>query len=71
MTTQNDIIIYQTDDGPQVRVLGQDDNVWLTLEQIGSLFEKSKATISEHISNIFAEGELEENSVVRKFGSAP
>ncbi len=67
MNTQNDIIIYQTDDGPQVRVLVQDDNVWLTQEQIGSLFEKSKATISEHISNIFAEGELDQGSVVRKF----
>jgi hypothetical protein len=48
-------------------VLLEDDAVWLNQEQMGALFEKSKATISEHISNIFKEGELDESSVVRKF----
>lgn len=39
--------------------------MWLTQEQMASLFEKSKSTISEHIRHIFEEGELEEKSVVR------
>ena len=43
------------------------ETVWLTQAQLCELFQKSKATISEHIKNVFEEGELEENSVVRKF----
>lgn len=42
------------------------ETVWLTQSQLCDLFVKSKATISEHIKNIFEEGELSENSVVRK-----
>jgi hypothetical protein len=45
----------------------QEETVWLTQSQMGQLFGKDKRTISEHISNIFSEGELEENSVVRNF----
>jgi len=64
----NDIIIYQTEDGKtKVDVLLEGDTVWLTQGQIVDLFESSKANISEHISNIFAERELQENSVVRNF----
>jgi hypothetical protein len=48
-------------------VLLEDDTVWLNQEQMGALFEKSTATIAEHISNIFKEGELQEDSVVRNF----
>ncbi|MBC2720780.1 MAG: virulence RhuM family protein [Desulfobacteraceae bacterium] len=40
---------------------------WLKQAHLCKLFQKSKSTISEHIKNIFKEGELEENSVVRKF----
>jgi hypothetical protein len=68
MVEQNEVIIYQTDDGQtKIQVRLEDDTVWLNQEQVGALFEKSKATISEHISNIFKEGELQENSVVRNF----
>jgi hypothetical protein len=45
----------------------EEETVWLKQAQLCEFFEKSKATISEHIKNVFEEGELEENSVVRKF----
>ena len=45
----------------------EDETVWLTQKQIAELFDKSRVTITEHIKNVFAEGELEENSVCRNF----
>ena len=68
MEQQNEIIIYQSQDGTiKVDVLFSEETVWLTQTQIGSLLGKAKSTISEHIKNIFEEGELNENMVVRKF----
>lgn len=68
MEQKNEIIIYQSQDGTiKVDVLFSEETVWLTQTQIGSLFGKAKSTISEHIKNIFEEGELSENMVVRKF----
>lgn len=64
----SEIIIYQNPDGnikKDVRL--EDETVWLTQAQMGQLFGKDKRTISEHIGNIFKEGELDENVVVRKF----
>ena len=62
MEQQNEIIIYQPQDGTiKVDVLFSEETVWLTQTQIGSLFGKAKSTISEHIKNIFEEGELNEN----------
>lgn len=64
----NEIVIYQSQDGNiKVDVLFEGETVWLTQAQLCTLFGKSKSTISEHIKNIFAEGELEEGVVVRKF----
>lgn len=64
----NEIIIYKSIDGAiKVDVLFEDETVWLTQEQLCALFGKSKSTISEHISNIFAEGELNPEVVVRNF----
>ena len=63
-----DIIIYQTDDGiTRIDVKFEDETVWLTQAQLCELYQTSKANVSEHIKNIFSEGELDENSVVRKF----
>lgn len=45
----------------------EDETVWLSQAQLAELFQKDRKTITEHIGNIFAEGELEENSVCRKF----
>jgi len=62
------IIIYQTENGePKLEVTFNDETVWLTQMQMAALFGKSKKTISEHITNIFKEEELNESSVVRKF----
>ena len=62
MEPKNEIIIYQSQDGSiKVDVLFSEETVWLTQMQIGSLFGKAKSTISEHIKNIFEEGELNEN----------
>ncbi len=65
---ENEIIIYQTQDGKtKIDVKIEDETVWLSQNQMVDLFQSSKANISEHISHIFKEGELDENSVVRKF----
>ena len=61
------MIIYQSDDGVKLDVRLENKTVWLNQDQIASLFNKSKSTIVEHISNIFKEGELDEKVVVRKF----
>ncbi|OQY00053.1 MAG: cell filamentation protein Fic [Bacteroidetes bacterium 4572_117] len=62
------IIIYQTESGEtKLDVRFENETVWLTQLQMSELFGKSKKTISEHIGNIFREGELQEKVVVRKF----
>jgi hypothetical protein len=64
----NEIIIYQSQDGSvKVDVRLEKETVWLTQEQMATLFGKAKSTISEHIKNLFTEGELDEKVVVRKF----
>jgi hypothetical protein len=64
----NEIIIYQTADGrTKIDVRLENETLWLTQAQMVDLFQSSKANISEHISHIFEEGELYENSVVRNF----
>ena len=63
-----EIVIYKSEDGHiKVDVLFEGETVWLTQAQICELFGKSKSTISEHIKNIFEEGELNIDSVVRNF----
>ena len=65
---ENEIIIYQTQDGKtKIDVKIEDETVWLNQAQMVELFQSSKANISEHITHIFDEGELDENSVVRNF----
>lgn len=65
---ESNIIIYQTEDGKtKIETLLEDETVWLTQAQLCELFQKSKATVSEHIKNIFEEGELDSDSVVRNF----
>ncbi len=65
---KNQLIIYQTEDGQvKIETHFKNETVWLNQTQIGELFQKSKATISEHIKNIFKDGELEKELVVRDF----
>ncbi len=62
------IILFKTDDGQiKLDVKFEDETVWLTQAQMVKLYQSSKANVSEHIKHIFADGELSENSVVRKF----
>ena len=64
----SDLLLYQTEDGlTKVEVRLLDETVWLNQAQMSQLFDKDKRTISEHIKNIFNEGELTEDSVVRNF----
>lgn len=64
----SEILIYQTPDGQtKIQTRLENETVWLTQAQMAELFGKAKSTISEHIKNIFTEGELDENSTVRKF----
>ena len=68
MDNKGEIVIYQSDDsGIKIDVRLEQETVWLTQMQMSELFGKSKKTISEHIGNIFKEGELLEDMVVRKF----
>lgn len=61
-------VIFQTEDGKvNVEVFFQADTLWLTQKTISELFQKGRSTITEHLKNIFQEGELDENSVCREF----
>ncbi len=60
------IVIYKTKDGPELKVKLEKETLWLTLNQIAYLFDVQKAAISKHIKNIFNSGELSENSTVSK-----
>lgn len=65
---KGDIVIYQSEDGQvNLDVRLENENIWLNQEQISVLFNKSRSTIAEHISNIFAEKELDEKVVCRFF----
>lgn len=62
----SDFILYTSQDGEiRVDVFVNNETVWLTQKAMQELFDRSKSTVSEHISNVFKEGELEENQVVR------
>ena len=66
-----EIVIFKTsDDKISFDVRFEGETVWLTIEDMASLFEKSRSTINEHILNIFEEGELEKENVVRKIGNS-
>lgn len=60
--------MYTTEDGvTKIDIIYEEETVWATQAQMAELFQKSKSTINEHIGNIIDEGELEEESVIRKF----
>ncbi len=64
----SEILIYQSENGvTKIDVKIIDENIWLTQSQLCELYQSSKSDVSEHIKHIFEEGELDENSVVRKF----
>ena len=70
MEGKSQILIYQTEDGlTKISVKLEDENIWLSIDQMAALFGRDKSTISRHIKNIFKEGELQQNSVVAKFAT--
>ena len=68
MNENSNIIIYQSENGKtHIEVKLEGNTVWLTQQQMCDLYQTSKSNVSEHIKHIFEDGELNENSVVRKF----
>ena len=64
----SEILIYQNPDGKiKIDVRLEDETVWLTQAQMAELFGKGRSTITEHIQNVFNEGELDESMVSRNF----
>ena len=68
---ESEVVIYQAADGrTKVDVRFQDENVWLTQQQIASLYGKAVSTINEHLNNIFEEKELDRSVSEHKFGNS-
>ena len=65
-----EVILYQSEDGLTKRNVNmRDETVWLSLEQMAELFGRDKSTISRHVRNIFAEGELSVAETVANFAT--
>ncbi len=65
------IIIYQTEDGvTKIETRLEDETVWLNIDQMSILFQKSRSTINDHILNIFEENELNIDVSMRKIGNS-
>lgn len=68
MHSNNQIVIYQSEDGQtQVDVRLENETVWLTQAQMVELFQTTKQNVSLHVGNVFKEGELEEKSTVKEY----
>jgi len=64
-----EILIYQNTEGNiKIDVRLEEETIWLTQDQMSTLFGKAKSTINEHIKNIYEEQELEETLTMKKFG---
>jgi len=65
---KSELIIYKTDDGKtRLQVRMDQETAWLTQNQMADLFQTTKQNVSLHVRNIFLEGELREDSVVKDF----
>jgi len=68
---ESNIIIYQTEDGKtKIETRLEDETVWLTIDQMAELFQKSRSTINEHILHIYEEQELDNQISMRKIGNS-
>lgn len=71
MNSNSQILIYQTSDGKtKIQTRLENETVWLSIDQMSELFQKSRSTINEHILNIYKEEELEEDETMRKIGNS-
>ena len=69
-TDINEIILYNTEDGKaEIEILldSETQTIWLSQAQMAELFDVSVKTANEHVLNIFKEGEVDENSTIRKY----
>lgn len=65
---KGNIIIYQSGDGiSKIDVRLEDENVWLSQQQMAELYQSSRTNVVEHIQNIYEEAELDKNSTCRNF----
>ncbi|MBN2745928.1 MAG: virulence RhuM family protein, partial [Bacteroidales bacterium] len=65
---KNEIIIYQNEESSiKIEVRLEDETVWLTIDQISTLFQRDRSVISRHINNVFKEGELNKEVVCAFF----
>jgi hypothetical protein len=66
--SQSSIVLYQTEDGrTRIQCRFEGETIWLTQKLMADLFQKDVRTVNEHIQNVFSEGELSPDSVIRKF----
>ena len=69
MMEHSEILLYSDENGKEfVNVVFMDETFWLTQVGMAELFDSSKSNISEHLSHIFEEEELDKVSCMRKFG---
>jgi prophage maintenance system killer protein len=64
---KGEIVLYKDKEGPEFSISLVDETIWLTQAQMADLFGKDRDTISEHIQNVYKQGELERNPTTRKF----
>lgn len=67
MKSKNEIVIYQADELTKVEVQIDEETVWRSQEQMAALFGRNRVAITQHIGNIFKEGELEKEVVCKEF----
>ena len=68
MNQNSNMIIYTTEDGlAKIETTFDEDTVWLSMDQMAELFQRDKSTISRHIKNVFAEGELQQLPQTEKY----
>ena len=68
---ETSMLIYQSEDGKtKIETRLENETMWLSQEQMSELFQKARSTINEHIKNIYAENELEEEQTMKKFGNS-
>ncbi len=69
---KGEIVIYQNNDNDvSINVRLEEDNVWLTQQQMAELFQTSRTNVVEHIQHIYEEGELSESATCRKLSEIP
>ena len=68
MDKENKLILYKDDEGKvSVNTRFADEDVWLTQAQLAEIYQTTKQNVSQHIDNIFSDGELDENRTVKNF----